>query len=130
MNILAVLPLAAVMVAGPQIISSFFFATSEKWRMDSAAYVLGAACGLFAVITVVYLVASGSTSGGTESESGSRTLDFIIVALLLLAMAYVFHGRKPTDPPKWMGKLQTATPKSTFILGFLLWPSSLATSSP
>lgn len=35
MNILAVLPLAVVMVAGPQIISSFFFATSEKWRGDS-----------------------------------------------------------------------------------------------
>jgi small neutral amino acid transporter SnatA (MarC family) len=68
MNILAVLPQAVVMVAGPQIISSFFFATSEKWRGDSAAYVLGAAIGLFAVITTVYLVASGSTSGGSESE--------------------------------------------------------------
>lgn len=130
MNILAVLPLAVVMVAGPQIISSFFFATSEKWRADSAAYVLGAGIGLFTVITIVYLVASGSTSGGSESESGSRTLDFAIVALLLLAMAYVFHGRERKDPPKWMGKLQTATPKSTFILGFLLltfFPSDLLT---
>lgn len=117
MTILAVLPLAVVMVAGPQIISSFFFATSEKWRGDSAAYVLGAGIGLFAVITIVYLLASGSTSGGSESESSSRTLDFAIVALLLLAMAYVFHGRERKDPPKWMGKLQTTTPKSTFILG-------------
>jgi small neutral amino acid transporter SnatA (MarC family) len=40
MNILAVLPLAFVMIAGPQIISSFFFATSDEWRTDSAAYVL------------------------------------------------------------------------------------------
>lgn len=130
MNILAVLPLAVVMVAGPQIISSFFFATSEKWRGDSAAYVLGAAIGLFAVITIVYLLASGSTSGGSESESGSRTLDFVIVALLLLAMVYVFRGRGRTDPPKWMGKLQTATPKSTLILGFLLlafFPSDILT---
>jgi hypothetical protein len=131
MNILAVLPLAVVMVAGPQIISSFFFATSEKWRSDSAAYILGAALGLLVVVTIVYLVANRITSGGSESESGSRTLDYVIVGLLVLAMAYVFHGRKNTEPPKWMGKLQTATPKFTFTLGFLLlgfFPSDILTS--
>jgi hypothetical protein len=35
MNILAVLPMAFVMVAGPQILSSFFFATREDWRRAS-----------------------------------------------------------------------------------------------
>jgi hypothetical protein len=131
MNVLAVLPLAIVMVAGPQIISSFFFATSEKWQSDSIAYILGAAVGLLVVITIAFLVAKGITSGGTESESGSRTLDFVIVALLFLAMAYVFSRRRNTKPPKWMGKLQAATPKFTFILGFLLlgfFPSDILTS--
>jgi Sap, sulfolipid-1-addressing protein len=131
MNVLAVLPLAVVMIAGPQIISSFFFATSEKWQSDSTAYILGAAVGLLVVITIAFLVAKGITSGGTESESGSRTLDFVIVALLLLAMAHVFSSRRNTEPPKWMGKLQTATPKFTFILGFLLlgfFPSDILTS--
>ena len=131
MNILAVLPLAVVMVAGPQIISAFFFATSEKWRSVSAGYVLGAALGLLLVVTVAYLVANQITSGGSESESGSRTLDYVIVGLLVLAMAFVFHGRNNTQPPKWMGKLETATPKFTFILGFLLlgfFPSDLLTS--
>lgn len=97
MNILAVLPLAVVMVAGPQIISSFFFATGEKWRGDSAAYVFGAAIGLFAVITIVYLLASGSTSGGSEGESGSRTLDFAIVALLLHRPARLVRPARPLD---------------------------------
>jgi Sap, sulfolipid-1-addressing protein len=131
MSFLAVLPLAVVMIAGPQIISSFFFATSEKWQSDSIAYILGAAVGLLVVITTAFLVAKGITSGGSESESGSRTLDFVIVALLLLAMAYVFSRRRNTEPPKWMGKLQTATPKFTFILGFLLlgfFPSDILTS--
>jgi Sap, sulfolipid-1-addressing protein len=130
-NILAVMPLAVVMIAGPQIISSFFFATGEKWRLDSVAYILGAAAGLFVVVTIVYLVANRITSGGSESESGSRTLDYVIVGLLVLAMAYVFHRRKRTEPPKWMGKLQTATPRFAFILGFLLlgfFPSDILTS--
>ena len=46
-------------------------------------------------------------------------------------MAYVFHGRKKSEPPKWMGKLQTATPRFTFILGLLLlsiFPSHSVTS--
>lgn len=131
MNILAVLPLAFVMIAGPQIISSFFFATSDEWRTDSAAYVLGAAISILAVVTTAFLVAQGITSGGSPSESGSRTLDYVIVALLLVAIVHVFLGRKQSEPPRWMGKLQTATPRFTFILGLLLlgiFPSDLVTS--
>jgi hypothetical protein len=130
-NILAVLPLAFVMVAGPQIISSFFFATSEEWRTDSAAYVLGGAISILSVVTIAFFVAEGISSGGSPSESGSRTLDFVIAALMLVAMAHVFRTRKQSEPPKWMGKLQTATPRFTFILGLLLlglFPSDLITS--
>ena len=56
MNILAVLPLAFVMVAGPQILSSFFFATSEGWRATSAAYVLGSAISISIVVTAAFLL--------------------------------------------------------------------------
>ena len=38
MDFLTILPLAFVMIAGPQIISAFFFATSDSWRASSAAY--------------------------------------------------------------------------------------------
>lgn len=119
------------MIAGPQIISSFFFATSEEWRTDSAAYVLGGAISILAVVTIAFFVAKGISSGGSPSESGSRTLDFVIAALLLVAMAHVFRARKQSGPPKWMGKLQTATPRFTFTLGLLLlglFPSDLITS--
>jgi len=38
--------------------------------------------------------------------------------------------RKTTQPPKWMGKLQTATPRFSFGLGFLLdvFPTDILTS--
>ncbi len=132
MSIAATLPLAFVMIAGPQIISSFFFATSEKWRALSATYVLGAAVSLLAVVTIAYLVGKGITSGGSDGgDSKSDTLDYVIAGLLLVAMFYVFHGRKQSEPPKWMGKLEAATPRFGFTLGFLLlgfFPSDLITS--
>lgn len=37
------LPMAFVMIAGPQILSAIFLATSENWRRNSAAYLAG--CG-------------------------------------------------------------------------------------
>ncbi len=127
MDLAAVLPLAFVMIAGPQIISAFFFATSDLWKKESGAYVLGAFLSITAVVTVAYLLANQIQSGGTSSDG----IDWGIVALLVFAMVYVFRSRKNTEPPKWMGKLQTATPKFAFALGFLLlgfFPSDLVTS--
>jgi Sap, sulfolipid-1-addressing protein len=131
-DVAAVLPLAFVMIAGPQIISAFFFATSEDWRRSSAAYVVGAALSVTAVATAAYLIAKGTEIGGGEdSDSGNDALDYAIVGLLVFAMAYVYRGRNQSEPPKWMGKLQAATPKTSFVLGFLLlglFPSDLITS--
>lgn len=129
MSLAAVLPLAFVMIAGPQIISAFFFATSEDWKRESAAYVLGAALSVTAMVSLAYLVAGGAESG--EGDSGLSTIDYVVMGLLVVAMADVFRGRKNIEPPKWMGKLQSATPKLAFILGFLLlgfFPSDLVTS--
>ena len=93
---------------------------------------LGAAVSLLAVVTAAYLVGKGITSGGSDGgDSKSDTLDYVIVGLLLVAMVHVFLGRKQTEPPKWMGKLETATPRFGFTLGFLLlgfFPSDLICS--
>jgi Sap, sulfolipid-1-addressing protein len=129
-DILTVLPLAFVMIAGPQIISAVFFATSESWGRSSAAYVLGAALSITLVVTAGFLLANviGDDSGG---DSGLSTVDYVILALLLFAMVQNFRSRNQSEPPKWMGKLQSATPKLTFVLGFLLlgfFPSDLVTS--
>ena len=131
MTVAATLPLAFVMIAGPQIISAFFFATSEKWAKVSAAYVLGAAVSLLVVVTASYFVAKGLKSGGSSGGSKSKTIDYVIVGLLVVAIVFVFLRRKQSEPPKWMGKLETATPKFGFTLGFLLlgfFPSDLLTS--
>jgi hypothetical protein len=131
-DVAAILPLAFVMVAGPQIISAFFFATSDDWKRSSAAYVFGAALSITAVASASYFFAKGVGDEGSGSgDSGLSTIDYVIVALLVFAAIRTFRKRGETEPPKWMGKLQTATPKVAFVLGFLLlgfFPSDVVTS--
>ncbi len=92
---------------------------------------LGAGASILGVVTIAYFVAKGIKTGDDHSGSQSQTIDYVIVALLLVLMVYVFHGRKNAEPPKWMGKLETASPRFSFTLGFLLlgfFPSDLISS--
>lgn len=126
MSELRVLPLAVVMVAGPQLLSAIFLATSERWRLNSAAYVLGAALSITAVVTLGYLFVDGA---GRQGVSGG-TLNAVILVLLLAAMVRVYRTRGEAEPPAWMGKLTGATPRFAFRLGVLLlgfFPTDLLT---
>ncbi|MET9021024.1 GAP family protein [Actinopolymorpha sp. NPDC004070] len=132
-DLLTVLPLAVVMVAGPQIISAVFLATNPRWVSCSLAYVAGAALSILAVCTIAYLAASFVRDLVSVSAPGSSRRWFYVAIFLLLlyAMVYVFLHRGRPDPPAWMGKLQEANVKFAFGLGFLLlgfFPSDLATS--
>lgn len=127
MTLARVLPLAFVMIAGPQILSAIFLATSENWRKNSAAFVAGAALSMTAVGTIAFLLSTGASDRGTSGH----TLDFIFLGLLLAAALHTFLTRKTSKPPKWMGGLETAQPKLAFKLGFLLlgvFPTDILTS--
>jgi threonine/homoserine/homoserine lactone efflux protein len=53
------------------------------------------------------------------------------MVLLVAAGLRTFLTRKTSKPPKWMGKLETAKPKLSFRLGFLLlgvFPTDILTS--
>ncbi len=122
-----ILPMAFVMIAGPQILSAIFLATSENWRRNSAAYIAGAALSITLIVTIAYFAGSGASDAGASND----TLDVVILVLLFAAAAHTFLKRKEAEPPKWMGKLQTASPKLSFRLGFLLlgvFPTDILTS--
>ena len=95
-DILTVLPLAFVMIAGPQIISAVFFATSESWGRSSAGYVLGAALSITLVVTVGFLLlgffpsdlVTSISVGGHLSDNGDPWLD----ALPFIALTLLFLG--------------------------------------
>ncbi len=116
------------MVAGPQLLSAIFLATSENWRRNSAAYVFGAFLSISLVVTIAYLVGDVATNQGTSND----TLYVVVLVLLLVAMVNVYRTREESEPPKWMGKLERANPRFSFRLGFLLlgfFPTDILTSS-
>jgi hypothetical protein len=126
-NLVKVLPMAFVMIAGPQIISAVFLATTEKWRRNSAAYVLGAACSISIVVVLAYYLIDAAQSEGRSND----TFYWIVLALLLFLAFNAYRTRETAEPPKWMGRLQSATPRFSFQLGFLLlgvFPTDIITS--
>jgi hypothetical protein len=130
-SFLQILPLAFVMIAGPQIISSFFLATSERWGAASAAYVAGAAVSITTFVTIAYLVAAGAKSAAENDHTTNRVLDWTILVLIVVLIVRVYLTRKTSTPPKWMAKLQHATPRFAFALGALLlgvFPTDILTS--
>lgn len=127
MSFLEILPLVFVMVAGPQILSPIFLATSENWRRNSAAYVAGAAISIPLVVTMAYVLGVGAVGQGASNT----TLSAVILVALVYAMIHTYRTRDESEPPEWMGTLQHATPRFSFRLGFLLlgfFPTDILTS--
>ncbi|WP_328414209.1 GAP family protein [Micromonospora sp. NBC_00389] len=124
MNLLSVLPLTVVMIAGPQIISAVFLASSREAKRSSLAYLVGAGLAMLIGLTVWYFVfhAVRGMGGGHGKHAGTRHLiDWVVLAVLLALMVIVFARRERSQPPKWMSKLQAASPRFAFGLGFLLF---------
>jgi hypothetical protein len=127
MDFLSIIPLAFVMVAGPQILSAIFLATSEDWKRNSAAFVLGAAISITIFVAIAYFVLNGVSDAGASHD----TLYVIALVLLVAAAIHTYLTREESEPPKWMGKLQAASPRFSFTLGFLLlgiFPTDILTS--
>jgi MFS family permease len=119
-TLVKIVPMAFVMIAGPQIISAVMFATSERARPNSFAYVGGALCSTVAGTAIAFLIVE--SLGLEESGGGTHTwFDWVLVGLLALLGARVFLKRTESEPPKWMGKLQAATPAFALKLGLLLF---------
>ena len=115
------------MIAGPQILSAIFLATSENWRRNSAAFVFGAALSITLLVSLTYFLGIGAS----RQRGSNTTLSAIVLVLLLVAMVHTYLTRKESEPPKWMGKLTTAKPRFSFRLGFLLlgfFPTDILTS--
>jgi len=120
------------MIAGPQILSPIFLATSEQWRANSAAYVFGAALSISLVVVLAYLIGNSfSGSGGLLGATAQQLLYLVVLLLLLYAAVETYRERNVSEPPEWMGKLTNAAPGFSLKLGFLLlgfFPTDIVTS--
>jgi threonine/homoserine/homoserine lactone efflux protein len=126
-----VLPMAFVMVTGPQIVTAILLATGVHPRRNSAFFLLGAAAATAIGVTAAYWLTGllgKHASPLTGDDRIERAVDLAIVVLLLLLAWKVFRQRHDTEPPRWMAKLETATPLFALKMGvllFLLLPGDL-----
>jgi hypothetical protein len=125
LSITQLLPLAITMMAGPQILSAIIFVTGEGPVKVSLAYVAAVAVAA-AVAVLVWFLLAGAIGGGLNlnDSSGPTTaatvIQLALVGLLILASAKAYLGRETSEAPKWLGKLQGASPRRAFTLGLLL----------
>jgi hypothetical protein len=71
-----ILPLAFVMIAGPQIITAIFLSMSEEWRQNSAASIAGAALSITATITIAYFVSAEPPEWMGKLQEASPKMSF------------------------------------------------------
>jgi hypothetical protein len=130
---LAVIPLAITMNAGPQIMSAIIFVTANKPLKLSAYFLTGVVIAVTVGLTITYTLASvlgNSISLGDSSDSGSlgNIIQYVLVGLLVLLSIKSYVGRETSEPPRWLGALQNAKPRTAFTTGLLLlsvFPSDL-----
>jgi hypothetical protein len=122
---LQVLPLAITMNAGPQILSAIIFVTAQKPLKLSAYFLAGVAIAVSVGVTITYTLATAlgnSVSLGSSSESGSigNVIQYLLVGLLVFLAIKTYVRRESIEPPRWLGTLQNATPRTAFTTGLLL----------
>ena len=130
---LAVLPLAITMNAGPQIMSAIVFVTAPKPLKLSAYFLAGVVIAVTAGVTATFTLASvlgNSISLGDPSNSGSiaNIIQYVLVGLLVFLSIRSYVRRATSEPPRWLGALQNAKPRTAFTTGLLLlsvFPSDL-----
>jgi hypothetical protein len=130
---LAVIPLAITMNAGPQIMSAIIFVTANKPLKLSAYFLAGVVIAVTVGVTVTYTLANvlgNSVSLGDSSSSGSlgNIIQYLFVGLLIFLSIKSYVNRETSEPPRWLGAMQNANPRTAFTTGLLLlsvFPSDL-----
>src|SRR5262249_46835181 len=116
---LQILPLALIMVMGPQILTAIFLVTSREPVKNSAAMLVGVVVAGFLSL-VIWFKLYDVLDINPGSGSGTSTADYVVAGLLALVGIRTFLGRHTASVPKWMTTLQEAEPKRAFSLAFLL----------
>jgi hypothetical protein len=122
---LAVIPLAITMNAGPQIMSAIIFITAPKALKLSAYFLAGVVIAVTVGVTITYTLANVLGNGlslGDPSDSGSlgNIIQYLLVGLLIFLSIKSYVGRETSEPPRWLGALQHAKPRTAFTTGLLL----------
>jgi uncharacterized membrane protein YidH (DUF202 family) len=130
---LSVIPLAITMNAGPQIMSAIIFVTASKPLKLSTYFLAGVVIAVTVGVTVTYTLATvlgNSIALGHSSDNGSlgNIIQYVLGGLLVVLSIRSYLGRETSEPPRWLGAMQNAKPRTAFLAGLLLlsvFPSDL-----
>jgi hypothetical protein len=122
---LQVLPLAITMMAGPQIMSAIILVTTPRPVRTSLAFLAGVAISATVGVSVargIFALVGSNVSIGQASDDSSvgKIVQYVLIALLLLAILRNYVKRATIEPPKWLGSLMNAGPGRAFKTGLLL----------
>src|SRR5215208_5893616 len=122
---LPILPLAITMNAGPQIMSAIIFVTAAKPLKLSAYFLAGVVIAVTVGLTITYtlatLLGNGISLGDpSNSRSLGKIIQYLLVGLLVFVSIKNYVGRETIEPPRWLGTLQNAGPRTAFTTGLLL----------
>jgi hypothetical protein len=116
------LPLAIASAIVPiQLVITVLFMQSVHGRVTSLAWVAGMLTVRLGQGLVVGLVLGpGGLDGGDGDSSTAVSLLLLVVAILFLVMAarkLVDEPDEDAPPPRWMAKVQGATPAQAYLMG-------------
>jgi small neutral amino acid transporter SnatA (MarC family) len=94
-SFLTVLPLALVMIAGPQIISAILLATGHDARRNSLAFLAGAALAITAGTMLAYWRTGQLERAAGPSGQGTvkTVIDWLVLVLFLFLMVRTYLRR-------------------------------------
>ncbi|MEV4007048.1 GAP family protein [Actinomadura sp. NPDC049753] len=120
-----VLPLAITMMAGPQIMSAIILVTTPRPVRVSLAFLAGVAISASAGVAAawgIFALVGNSVEIGKPSDDSSvgKIVQYVLIALLLVAIMRNYVKRATIEPPKWLGSLMNAGPGRAFRTGLLL----------
>ncbi|MGA4730681.1 GAP family protein [Micromonospora taraxaci] len=127
MNLLTILPLAVVMVAGSQLVVAVFLASSNRPRAASLGFLGGAGLVVTAGVTVSWLLTRwvGGLAADASAVAGKvdrgPAIDLVVLALLVCLAVVVWVRRNRSGPPRWLGSIERAEPLQAMRLGALLF---------
>jgi hypothetical protein len=91
---LQILPLALIMVMGPQILTAIFLVTSQEPAKNSWAMLAGVLLAASLSLLIWFgLYEVLGINPGSSSDSGPSTMDWVVAGLLALAGSHTFLGR-------------------------------------
>jgi hypothetical protein len=105
--------------------SAIIFVTANKPLKLSAYFMAGVVIAVSVGVTVTFGLASvlgNSVSLGNSSDSGSlgNIIQYVLVGLLVFASIRSYLTRATSEPPRWLGAMQNAGPRTAFLAGLLL----------